>query len=221
MAVICAVTTSNGSIFYALMEQYGEEKDCACMPILALNNGPFLTLVALGASGMADVPLESMAASVIPILLGMLFGNLDPKMKEFFSPVGSAIIPFVGFAFGAGINLNSVIEGGVSGLILGAITIFVGGIFVLFCDRVIGRRPGYAAWAVSTTAGNAVAVPAAIALADAAWEPYVGIATVQVAASIVLSAIIVPFVTAWWAKKFGCPKYPLKKQEAGGRLEKA
>lgn len=98
MAIICAVTNSNGSVYYALMEQYGDEKDCACMPILALNDGPFLTLVALGASGLADIPFMSLVAAVVPIFAGMLLGNIDPKVKDFFGPVGSAIIPFTGFS---------------------------------------------------------------------------------------------------------------------------
>ena len=178
------------------------------MPILALNEGPFLTLVALGASGLADIPFMSLVAAVVPIFAGMLLGNIDPKVKDFFGPVGSAIIPFTGFSLGAGINLANVVKGGVSGVVLGLITIFIGGAFIVCCDRFIGKRPGYAGWAVATTAGNAVAVPAAIAIADPAWEAFASVATVQVAASTVLSALLVPFITTWWAKKFGCPKYP-------------
>ena len=208
MAIICAVTNSNGSVYYALMEEYGDDKDCACMPILALNDGPFLTLVALGASGLADIPFMSLLASVVPILTGMILGNLDPKVREFFGPVGAAIIPFAGFTLGAGINLTNVIKGGFSGIILGLVTVFIGGAFIVFCDRFIGKRPGYAGWAIATTAGNAVAVPAAIALADPTWEAFASVATVQVAASTVLSALLVPFITTWWAKKYGCPKYP-------------
>ena len=30
----------------------------------------------------------------------------------------------------------------------------------------------------------------------------------QVAASAILTAILVPIITSWWAKKFGCPKFP-------------
>ena len=208
MAIICAVTNSNGSVYYALMEEYGDDKDCACMPILALNDGPFLTLVALGASGLADIPFMSLLASVVPILAGMILGNLDPKIREFFGPVGAEIIPFAGFSLGAGINLTNVIKGGISGIILGLVTVFIGGAFIVFCDRFIGKRPGYAGWAIATTAGNAVAVPAAIALADPTWEAFASVATVQVAASTVLSALLVPFITTWWAKKYGCPKYP-------------
>lgn len=210
MAIICAVTNSNGSVYYALMEEYGDDKDCACMPLLALNDGPFFTLVALGASGLADIPFMGLVASVVPILAGMILGNLDPKVKEFFGPVGSAIIPFAGFALGAGINLKNVIKGGISGVVLGLVTVFIGGAFIVFCDRFIGRRPGYAGWAIATTAGNAVAVPAAIALADPAWEAFASVATVQVAASTVISALLVPFITTWWAKKYGCPKYHTK-----------
>ena len=81
MAMICAVTNSNGSVYFALMQQYGDDKDCACMPILAINDGPFLTLVALGASGLADIPFMSLVAAIIPILAGMILGNLDPAVS--------------------------------------------------------------------------------------------------------------------------------------------
>lgn len=216
MAVICAVTNSNGSVYYALMQTYGDDVDCACMPILAINDGPFLTLVALGASGLADIPIMSLVAALVPVLAGMLLGNLDHKVTDFFGPAGDAIIPIIGFALGAGIDLANVLAGGISGIALAFMTIFIGGGFICFCDRLIGRRPGYAGWAVATTAGNAVAVPAVIATADAVWAPYVGTATIQVAASTVLSALIVPFIVSWWAKKFGCPKYPKTPSDTEG-----
>ena len=80
--------------------------------------------------------------------------------------------------------------------------------FIVLCDRFISRRPGYAGWAVATTAGNAVAVPAVIAEADPSWAQWADVATSQVAASAILTAILVPIITSWWAKKFGCPKFP-------------
>ena len=114
----------------------------------------------------------------------------------------------LGFALGTGINLVNVLKGGFSGMLLGLITVFVGGAFIVLCDKLISRRPGYAGWAVATTAGNAVAVPAAVALADPTLEAVAGVATVQVAASVVISCLLVPFITNWWAKKIGCPKFP-------------
>ena len=213
LAIICAVTNSNGSVYLTLMGEYGDEAECGCFPLLALNDGPFFTLVALGASGLANIPFQSLIAAIIPIALGMLLGNLDKGLRNLFAPMGSAIIPLIGFALGTGINLTNVIKGGFPGILLGLITVFVGGGFILLCDKFITRRPGYAAWAVATTAGNAVAVPAAVALIDTAWEPYVATVTVQVAASVVVSCILAPIITSWWAKKHGCPKMPLEGQE--------
>ncbi|XCP84653.1 2-keto-3-deoxygluconate permease [Roseburia hominis] len=213
LAIISAVTNSNGSVYLTLMGNYGDEADCGCFPLLALNDGPFFTLVALGASGLADIPFQSLLAAIIPVVAGMILGNLDKGIRELFAPMGTAIIPLIGFALGTGINLSNVVKGGFPGILLGLITVFVGGGFILLCDRFITRRPGYAAWAVATTAGNAVAVPAAIALVDTAWEPYVATATVQVAASVVVSCILAPFLTSLWAKKFGCPKMPLEGQK--------
>ena len=213
LAIICAVTNSNGSVYLTLMGEYGDEADCGCFPLLALNDGPFFTLVALGASGLANIPFQSLIAAIIPIALGMLLGNLDKGLRDLFAPMGSAIIPLIGFALGTGINLTNVLKGGFPGILLGLITVFVGGGFILLCDKFITRRPGYAAWAVATTAGNAVAVPAAVALIDTAWEPYVATVTVQVAASVVVSCILAPIITSWWAKKHGCPKMPLEGQK--------
>ncbi|MGN9163992.1 2-keto-3-deoxygluconate permease [Tissierellaceae bacterium HCP3S3_D8] len=210
LAIISAVTNSNGSVYLALMKSYGDTTDCAAMALLALNDGPFFTLIALGASGLANIPVKALVATVIPIIIGMILGNLDESLKDFLAPAGDIMIPFVGLTLGAGINLTNVIKGGPQGIVLGLITLVVGGGFIVLCDRLIGKRPGYAGWAVATTAGNAIAVPAAVALIDPAWAPYVDLATSQVAASTVVTAILVPIVTDWWAKKYGCPQFPLK-----------
>ncbi|MEA5092725.1 2-keto-3-deoxygluconate permease [bioreactor metagenome] len=213
LAIISSVTNSNGSVFLALMSEYGDETDCASMALLTINDGPFLTLVAMGASGLANIPLVALIAAVGPLVIGMILGNLDKDIQKFLAPAGTILIPFVGFCLGAGIKITNLAKGGIGGILLGLICCFVGGAFILLCDRLIGGRPGYAAWGVATTAGNAVAVPAAVALVDPAWAAYEPIATAQVAAAAVLTALIVPFITSWWAKKYGCPKFPLPGQD--------
>ena len=211
LAIICAVTNSNGSVYLALMQSYGDEVDAGAMALLSLNDGPFFTMVAMGASGLANIPLLAILAAITPILVGMILGNLDKKFSEFLAPAGPIMNPFVGLTLGAGIDLTAVLKGGASGIFLGFITLFVGGSFIVFCDRVFGKRPGYAGWAVATTAGNAVAVPAVVALADPTLAAYVPAATAQVAASVVITAILAPIMTNWWANKYGCPQIPLQK----------
>ncbi len=206
LALISAITNSNGSIYLALMCTYGDEVDQTSMSLLAINDGPFLTLIALGASGLANVPILALLAVLGPIIFGMILGNLDKKMSEFLAPGVTMLITFVDITLGDSINVSDILAGGMAGILLGIITVAISGPFVVLCDRFFNRRPGYAGWAVSTTAGNAIAVPAMVAAVDPSWAPYVAVATTQVAAGCVLTAIVIPFVTDWWAKRFGCPK---------------
>lgn len=213
LAIISAITNSNGSMYLALNVEYGDEVDQTAMSLLAINDGPFLTLVTLGASGLAQIPITSLIAVIVPIIFGMIIGNIDKEMSEFLEPGIGLLLPFVGITLGAGIDVKGIVQGGTPGILLGIITVCISGPFVVLCDRIFNKRPGYAGWAVSSTAGNAIAVPAVVASIDSSWAPYVTAATTQVAASTVMTAILIPIITAWWAKKYGCPKYPLQGQD--------
>ena len=200
LAIISAVTNSNGSIYLALMNSYGDTVDQAAMPLLAINDGPMLTMIAMGIGGLADIPFMALVAAIGPILVGMILGNIDKDLSDFLAPAGTILLPFVGFCLGAGMNLTNIAKGGAQGILLGLVTCLIGGAFIVLCDRFISRRPGYAGWAVATTA--------VIAEADPSWAQWADVATSQVAASAILTAILVPIITSWWAKKFGCPKFP-------------
>ena len=153
---------------------------------------------------------------VVPMLLGAIINTFLPEVTNigsfttavFTSAGANTAIGIQLFCLGAGMNLTNIAKGGAQGILLGLVTCLIGGAFIVLCDRFISRRPGYAGWAVATTAGNAVAVPAVIAEADPSWAQWADVATSQVAASAILTAILVPIITSWWAKKFGCPKFP-------------
>jgi 2-keto-3-deoxygluconate permease len=44
-------------------------------------------------------------------------------------------------------------------------------------------------------------VPQAVALADPSYAAVAGAATVQVAASVIVTALLTPMLTAWWFRK--------------------
>ncbi|RPF53927.1 2-keto-3-deoxygluconate permease [Aquisalibacillus elongatus] len=205
VAVIAAMTNSNGGLYVALVGQYGNKDDRAAYSLLALNDGPFLTMVALsifGAMGFVDgmFSIVSFVAVLLPIVIGMILGNLDEEMREFLDKGSSMLIPFFAFALGMGIDYAAIIEGGLSGIILGLLTVFVTGTAGYFIFKALKWNPVVGA-SEGSTAGNAVATPAAIAAASAAFEPLADLATVQVAASTVTTAILLPIYIGFLVKR--------------------
>ena len=71
--------------------------------------------------------------------------------------------------------------------------------------------PGFVALRTSYSVGlerarasslhNSAAVPQAVAMADKTYAPVAEAATVQVAASVIVTAILTPLLTSWWYKR--------------------
>ncbi|WP_121610846.1 2-keto-3-deoxygluconate permease [Mesobacillus foraminis] len=214
IAVIAAMTNSNGGLFVALVGQYGSKEDRAAYSLLALNDGPFLTMVALsifGAMGFVNgmFSVQSFIAVLLPILVGMVLGNLDEDMRTFLDNGSAMLIPFFAFALGMGIDFGAIVEGGLTGILLGVLTVFVTGTAGYFLFKALGWNPIVGA-AEGSTAGNAVATPAAIAAANASFAAYAELATVQVAASTVTTAILLPLYVAFLVKRLEKKGYQFK-----------
>jgi 2-keto-3-deoxygluconate permease len=197
LAVVAAVTDTNGGLYMALMEQYGRPEDSAAYSVMALESGPFLTMVSLGVAGLSAFPWQTLTGAILPLAVGMLLGNLDPELREFLSHGAAVLIPFFAFALGATLDLHQVWQAGLLGVALGLVTVLVCAVCLVLVDRLIGGN-GTAGIAASTTAGNAAAVPMLVASANHRYAAAAGPATVLVAASVIVSSLLVPPLTAWW-----------------------
>jgi 2-keto-3-deoxygluconate permease len=205
LAVVAAMNDTNGGLYMALMGQYGKPGDVGAYTIMSLESGPFLTMVTLGVAGLSAFPWPTLVGSILPLAFGMLIGNLDKDMREFLGRAVPVMIPFFAFALGAGLDLHKVWLAGLLGLGLGVAVVVVTGSALFFADRLTGGT-GVAGVAAASTAGNAAAVPAIVAAANPVYAEAAKSATLLVAASVVVTAILVPLLTAWVAKRFGSHK---------------
>lgn len=193
VAIIAAIANSNGGIYAALAGEYGDATDVGALSILSINDGPFFTFLALGAAGYA-IPVATLIGCMVPILVGCILGNLDTDIRDFCAPGAVLTIPFFAFPLGAGLTLTSIVQAGPAGVLLGvASTLFTGlagyGVYKLLKIK----KPEVGA-AIGATAGNSASTPAAVAAAGVISTQVSEIATVQVSAAIITTAILCPLL---------------------------
>ncbi|MEB8127451.1 2-keto-3-deoxygluconate permease [Staphylococcus succinus] len=207
IAIIAAMTNSNSGMYAALTSSYGNRSDIGGLSILAINDGPLLTLISLGFIG-TSFPIISFISVLLPLSIGMILGNLDSKISDFLRPGESILIPFFAFSLGAGMNLAeffnfSVLSGGLTLAVLTFIGTAVTGIlaFKLFKEKSV-----IAPISEASTAGNAVSTPAAVVAAASTAlangnlshsefqmiEKVAPIATAQISVSSITTAILCP-----------------------------
>ncbi|SOC48394.1 2-keto-3-deoxygluconate permease [Rhizobium subbaraonis] len=214
LAIIAAMSNSNGSLFVALTSQFGNSSDKGAISVLSINDGPFLTMIALGAAGLAAFPALALFAAIFPMILGFILGNTSPTAKAFLGPGEKLIIPFAAFAIGAGIKFDVLLTSGAIGILLGLMTVVLSGgaaVLCLWLWHVLRGHPRstrnvIAGAAEASTAGNAIATPAALATIDPSILPFQEMATAQVATAVVCTAFTMPFVVAWlagWQRRNG------------------
>lgn len=200
LAVMVAMSDTNGGMFLALTSVMGDKDDAGTYVVQSIETGPFLTMLIFVGTGLAVIPWLTMVSVVAPIAAGAVLGNLDDDIRMFFGSHEAIIVPFMAFTLGQTIDLKSVATAGIPGVVLGLTVLVVTGFVCIVTDRLLGGS-GIAGAAASSTAGNSAAVPQAVALADPSYAAVAGAATVQVAASVIVTALLTPLLTTWWFKK--------------------
>jgi 2-keto-3-deoxygluconate permease len=202
---VLAITTSmdmtNGGLYAAVMQQYGTKEEAGAFVLMSVESGPLVSMIILGATGVAFFEPRLFVGAVLPFLIGFTLGNLDGELREFFGRCVHPLIPFFGFALGNGIDLSVIAKSGLPGIVLGLGVIVVTGIPLILADRWIAGGNGAAGLAASSTAGAAVANPAIIGEMIPSFKPLVPAATAMVATACLVTAILVPILTAMWVRR--------------------
>ncbi len=198
LALIGCMSNSNGGLYTALATKYGTKTDVGAVAVISSNDGPFYEMLFMGLTGVATIPIKTLFACIFPIIVGMILGNLDDKIRDFLKPGMLVSIFLFSFPLGAGMSFKTLVTAGIPGILLGLLTVLWTGIPSYFIYKLLvkkeNRRSCAVGAAIGTSAGNSVATPAAIAAVDATWEPYAATATAQCAASVIVTALLTPFV---------------------------
>lgn len=198
MVMIAAITNSNSSLYISLSAQFGKPTDTGAISILSLNDGPFFTLVALGATGLATIPIQALIATIIPLLIGFVWGNLDEGFKKTCQKAQPIVTFFMTISIGSGTDLSTLVTAGLSGIVLGLISASTGILFFFLYNMLLKKDEQSAMGAaIGTTALNSAMTPAAIAEADPTMAPYAPMATAQCATASIITLFICPFLVAF------------------------
>lgn len=219
LALIASMDMTNGGLYASIMQQYGSKEEAGAFVLMSLESGPLVTMLILGSTGLAAFHPQAFVGAVLPFLVGFALGNLDPDLRNFFSKATHTMIPFFGFALGNSIDLTVIAKTGMAGILLGVLVIIITGIPLILADKFIGGGNGTAGLAASSTAGAAVANPMIIAEMKPEFMEMAQSATAMVAASVIVTSILVPILTAYWSqymkKKSGSPITPVEEKVAG------
>lgn len=196
LAIVASLTNKNGGLYAALAGEYGDSTDVGATSIIALSDGPFFTMIAFGATGLAKIPLSALFAAIMPILIGFILGNLDGDIRSFLASGTSLLIPFFAFPLGAALNFNQLISAGASGILLGIFCTIITGFAGYAVFRLFRFKFPQVGAAVGATAGNAIGTPAVVAAIDPRFATIASQATAQVAAAIIVTAILCPLMVS-------------------------
>lgn len=200
--IIAAITNSNSSLYISLSSQFGNATDTGAVSILSLNDGPFFTLVALGTTGLASIPIDKLIATLVPILIGFIWGNLDKGFRKSCAAAQPIVTFFMTISIGSKTDVKTIITAGASGIVLGLISAATAVIFFYVFNLLLPKKERNAMGAaIGTTALNSAMTPAAVAEADPTMAQYVDMATAQCATASIITLFLCPFIVAFFDKR--------------------
>lgn len=204
--LFCAMPSNNSSLYVALCGEYGDSTDMGAVSVLALKNGPFGSMLVMGLTGAAHIPVTDIIGTLIPIIIGVIWGNLDEDFRNLCSKAQPLVVIFQSFAIGASSSLLTLVTAGFSGIMVGIISVLLGLVIQVIYNLFLKKKSPLGV-SMGTVAANSALTPSVIAAADPTLAPMVPVAAAQCATASIVTMLIVPFLVNFFDKS-------IKKKEA-------
>lgn len=194
LAFIVTITSINAALYVSLVDDYGSEVDQAAFGIISIYTIPVVPVFIYALQGTAGIDLMPVVNILIPLILGIILGNLDPEFRDIFGSGVSLLIPVIGWKTGQTLNLLDVLQSGFMGIVL-AIVFYVLMSPLVFTDKKLLNHNGVVPMSMNAVAAFSSSFPAIIAQTTPAVEPYVASATAQVLAVSLVTVFVTPIFT--------------------------
>lgn len=101
----------------------------------------------------------SIVSLVVPLVLGIVIGNIDKELGSFIATGMLFMIFALGFSVGHGINLLDAVRSVFSGVVMAIFYYILVFVPMFFVERKVFKRAGHSAPDISTIAGLSASVP--------------------------------------------------------------
>lgn len=206
IAFIVAICSLNPSLYLALVSDYGVERDKAAFGLTGLLVVPAFPIFVFSITQGGAIDWTPILSTLIPIILGVIVANLDKDLAKLFSSIVGVLMVFMGWSFGAGINLIDALKAGPQGILLTIVFYIIMLPIIYLVETKVLKESGISTLAISSIAGLSVSVPSIIAFNNPELVSMASSATAQIAFGVVITSIITPLITQKIAKYKGIEK---------------
>lgn len=201
LAFITCICSLNPALYLALSYDYGDKDDIAAFSLAEILCMPAFPILIFSISKSSVIDWTPLISILIPLIFGIIIGNFDREMAEFFYPAINILTPFMGWSFGSGINLISAFKASFQGFFISILFYILTLPILFFYERKILKENGITSIGISSIAGLSTSVPEILANSDQTLASLCQTATAQIALGVLLTSFFTPFIMGKFANK--------------------
>lgn len=166
IAFVVAICSTNPAVYMSTIDEYGTEDDASAFGLTGLFSIPlfpiFIFTIVAGSSSGGEMDWTPLVTTLIPLIVGMVLGNIDTEFATIFRPGIGVLLPLLGWNLGQGMNLVAAVRAGAAGILLTIIFLVLNS-YLFILDHKILKNDGVTALALTNVAGLSTSTPAVIA----------------------------------------------------------
>lgn len=193
LAFIVAICSMNPALYISIVNDFGDEVDKAAIGLVGLFGIPAVPMLIYAISGQGKIQWMPIISTILPLMLGMILGNLDKDFSKIFGAGISVLLPILGWNIGQGMNLIEGLQSGIYGIIL-VVVFYVLMSPLVVVDKMILKNDGVAALSMNAVAGVSASFPAIVAQVNPGLESYVTSATTQIVTLAIITILVTPML---------------------------